>query len=182
MSTPLDSRIQWLHRQIYENRYPNAYRISEKFDISHRQAQRDIEHLKNKLHAPLIYDAAKKGFYYAEPFSLPSYFSHANEGDYTEIMAQLKQKGSLGVGESETVQMQIPFSAEISISDKLGILALKDFIIEAKSKNSFICEFHNVDLFLGMLFTLDASVRIISPEWLRQKALKCAKKIIDSNK
>jgi hypothetical protein len=88
----------------------------------------------------------------------------------------------LGVGESETVQMQIPFSAEISISDKLGILALKDFIIEAKSKNSFICEFHNVDLFLGMLFTLDASVRIISPEWLRQKALKCAKKIIDSNK
>ena len=182
MSTPLDSRIQWLHRQIYEKRYPNAYRISEKFDISHRQAQRDIEYLKTKLNAPLNYDATKKGFYYTETFSLPSYLSHANEGDYTEIMAQLKQKGSSGVGESETVQMQIPFSAEISVSDKLGILALKDFIIEAKNKNSFICEFHNVDLFLGMLFTLDANVRIISPEWLRQKALKCAQKIIDSNK
>lgn len=182
MSIPLDSRIQWLHRQIFEGRYPNAYRISEKFGISHRQAQRDIEYLKNKLDAPIKYDPSKKGFFYTEPFSLPSYYSHANEGDYTEIMAQLKQKGASGVGESETVQMQIPFSAEISVADKLGILALKDFIVGAKSKNTFICEFHNVDLFLGMIFTLDADVRIISPEWLREKALSCAERITRNNK
>ena len=92
MATQLDSRIQWLHRQIFESRYPNAFRISEKFGISHRQAQRDIEYLKTKMNAPMAYDAAKKGFFYTEPFSLPSYFSVANEGDYTEIMDQLKQK------------------------------------------------------------------------------------------
>lgn len=182
MATPLDSRIQWLHRQIFENRYPNAYRISEKFGISHRQAQRDIEYLKREMKAPLEYDSAKRGFYYTEIFSLPSYSSDANEGDYTEIMAHLKQKGTSGVGESETVQMQIPFSAEISISDKLGLLALKDFIVRTRSKNTFICEFHNVDLFLGLLFTLDANVKIISPEWLREKAVRCAQKIIANNK
>lgn len=181
MAIQLDSRIQWLHRQIFEGRYPNAFRLSEKFDISHRQAQRDIEYLKNKMNAPIAYDHAKKGFYYTQPFSLPSYSSIANEGDYTEIMDQLKQKGSRGVGESETIQMQIPYSAEISLSDKLGILALKDFIVDTKAKNTFICEFHNVDLFLGMIFTLDASVRINSPEWLREKAVKCAERILESN-
>ena len=134
------------------------------------------------MKAPLEYDAAKRGFYYTEIFSLPSYSSDANEGDYTEIMAHLKQKGTSGVGESETVQMQIPFSAEISISDKLGLLALKDFIVGTRSKNTFICEFHNVDLFLGLLFTLDANVKIISPEWLREKAVRCAQKIIANNK
>ena len=182
MATQLDSRIQWLHRQIFEGRFPNAFRLSEKFDMSHRQAQRDIDYLKNKLNAPLAYDHSKKGFFYTEPFSLPSYFSVANEGDYTEIMDQLKQKGSRGVGESETIQMQIPYSAEISLSDKLGILALKDFIVDTKSKSTFICEFHNVDLFLGMIFTLDADVSILSPEWLREKAVKCAERIIDNNK
>ena len=182
MAVQLDSRIQWLHRQIFESRYPNAFRISEKFGISHRQAQRDIEYLKNKMNAPMAYDAAKKGFYYTEPFSLPSYFSVANEGDYTEIMDQLKQKKSRGVGESETMQMQIPFSAEISLSDKLGILALKDFIVEVKSKNTFVCEFHNVDLFLGMLFTLDADVCILSPDWLREKAVSYAERILKNNK
>ena len=182
MSVPLDSRIQWLHLQIFEGRFPNAYRISEKFNISHRQAQRDIEYLKIKLNAPMKYDAAKKGFYYSEPYSLPSFFSTANEGDYGEIMSHLKRKGSSGVGESETVQMQIPFSAEISVSDRLGILALKDFIVETKSKDHFVCEFHNVDLFLGLLFTLEAEVRIISPEWLREKAINCAERILKSNK
>lgn len=182
MSATLDSRIQWLHLQIYESRYPNAYRIAEKFDISHRQAQRDIEYLKNKLNAPICYDPSKKGFYYTAPFSLPSYFSHANEGDYAEIMAQLKRQGRSDVGESETIQMQIPFSAEIELTDKLAILTLKDFIIDSKRKGAFICEFHNVDLFLGMLFTLDADIRIISPEWLREKAVKCAEKIMENNK
>lgn len=182
MSVSLDSRIQWLHLQIFEERFPNAYRISEKFGISHRQAQRDIEYLKVKLNAPMKYDAAKKGFYYSEPYSLPSFFSKANEGDYGEIMSHLKRKGSSGVGESETVQMQIPFSAEISLSDRLGILALKDFIVETKAKNTFVCEFHNVDLFLGLLFTLEADVNIISPEWLREKAVTCAERILKSNK
>ena len=182
MSTPLESRIQWLHLQIFEGRYPNAYRLSEKFSMSHRQAQRDIDYLRREMNAPIAYDSAKKGFYYSEPFSLPSFISRANEADYTEIMSSLKQKGGAGVGESEIVQMQIPFSAEISISDKLGILTLKDFIIGTKSRNTFLCEFHNVDLFLGMLFTLEADVQIISPEWLREKATACAERILKNNK
>ena len=39
-----NDRIQWLHKMVSEQCYPNAKNISEKFDISPRQAQRDIEH------------------------------------------------------------------------------------------------------------------------------------------
>ena len=72
MSISLDSRIQWLHKQIFEKRYPNAYRISEKFGISHRQAQRDIEMLKTEFGAPIKYSPQRKGYYYTEDFDLPA--------------------------------------------------------------------------------------------------------------
>ena len=34
-------RIQWFHDELTRKTYPNAARLSERFDISVRQAQRD---------------------------------------------------------------------------------------------------------------------------------------------
>lgn len=182
MSTSLDSRIQWLHKQIFEERYPNAYRISEKFGISHRQAQRDIDYLKREMKAPMEYDAHKKGFFYTEAFSLPSYTSSANEENYSSAVSRITSGDTSLVGEVETLQMQIPYSAEIEIKNKLGVLELKNFIVTSTRKNVYLCEFHNVDLFLGMLFTLNADVKILSPEWLTEKAIGCAERILKNNK
>lgn len=182
MSTSLDSRIQWLHRQIFEKRYPNAYRIAEKFGISHRQAQRDIDYLKREMKAPLEYDAHKKGFFYSETFSLPSYTSSANEENYSSAISRITGSSPNYVGEVETLQMQIPYTAEIEIKNKLGVLELKDFIVTSSRKNVYLCEFHNVDLFLGMLFTLNADVKILSPEWLAEKVVRYAERILKNNK
>lgn len=182
MSVSLDSRIQWLHKQIFEQRYPNAYRISEKFGISHRQAQRDIDYLKKEMQAPLAYDAHRKGFYYSESFSLPSYKSLANDENYSSIVSRMSGEQDSYVGEVETLQMQIPYTAEIEIHSKLGVLELKNFIVSSRQKNIYLCEFHNIDLFLGMLFTLNADVRILSPEWLSEKAIKNAERVLKNNK
>ena len=57
-----NNRIQWLHKRIADMRYPNANRLAERFGISHRQAQRDVEYLKNTLGAPLAYNAEHRGF------------------------------------------------------------------------------------------------------------------------
>ena len=65
-ATSQGTRIQWLHKKILNMYYPNAMRISERFNISHRQAQRDVDYLKNKLGAPIEYSAEHKGFYYTE--------------------------------------------------------------------------------------------------------------------
>ncbi len=182
MSASLDTRIQWLHRQIFEKRYPNAYRIAEKFGISHRQAQRDIDYLKRELGAPMVYDAHKKGFCYSEGYSLPSLSSAVNEENYSSAVSRMARGFDSYGGESETLQMQIPYSAEIEIQSKLGVLELKDFIVRAISKNVYLCEFHNIDIFLGLLFTINADVKINSPEWLSDKFIKNAERILKNNR
>ncbi|MDF2519894.1 MAG: transcriptional regulator protein-like protein [Clostridia bacterium] len=66
-------RITWFDQQLRAKTYPTRERLAEKFEISIRQAQRDIDYLKNSLGAPLNYDAKKRGYYYEdETFVLPN--------------------------------------------------------------------------------------------------------------
>ena len=46
-------RIQWLHKKMTMNSYPNAQRLAERFGISHRQAQRDMDYLRRELGSAL---------------------------------------------------------------------------------------------------------------------------------
>jgi len=59
-------RIQWIDSYIRNNQYPNCSVISEKFEISKRQASRDIEYLKYSLNAPVEYSAKYNGYYYKD--------------------------------------------------------------------------------------------------------------------
>ena len=66
-------RIVWLDAQIRGDRFPDSRRLAEKYEISVRQAQRDIEYLKYTMGAPLEYSAAKRGYYYGDKtFLLPA--------------------------------------------------------------------------------------------------------------
>ena len=58
----VDKRLQWLHKYIVNMRYPNASRLAERFGISHRQAQRDVDVLRRELGAPLSYDHEHRGY------------------------------------------------------------------------------------------------------------------------
>jgi predicted DNA-binding transcriptional regulator YafY len=59
-------RYHWFHGQVKEGRYPNAKRLSEKFEISQKQAQRDIEFIRDRMEAPLAFDPLKKGYRYED--------------------------------------------------------------------------------------------------------------------
>lgn len=66
-------RIAWLDSSIRNGAYPDSRKMAEKFEISVRQAQRDIEYLKYTMGAPLEYSAVKRGYYYRDKtFLLPS--------------------------------------------------------------------------------------------------------------
>ncbi len=65
-------RYYWFHGQIKECRYPNARKLAETFEVSEKQAQRDIEFIRDRLGAPLVYNSPKKGYTYEDPcFELP---------------------------------------------------------------------------------------------------------------
>jgi predicted DNA-binding transcriptional regulator YafY len=66
-------RLQWIDAMIRAGRYPNCRRIADRFEISARQAARDIEYLRDSLSAPIEYSAQLNGYYYTnEAFVLPA--------------------------------------------------------------------------------------------------------------
>lgn len=68
-------RLIWLDKQIRALAYPNRGSLAGKFEISLRQAQRDIDYLRNSLYAPIAYDAKKRGYYYEdESYILPNVY------------------------------------------------------------------------------------------------------------
>ena len=173
-----NNRIQWLHKRIADMRYPNANRLAERFGISHRQAQRDVEYLKNTLGAPLAYNAEHRGFYYTAEYSLPTYTASEGEIDFVDAVT-----GNEGyAAHREILQMQIPYSAVITIPDKLTRLELQQFIVGEESRGHFVCEFHNVEMFLGVIFATDADITIEKPDWLRARLVNAAERMIKNNK
>ncbi|MCQ6561777.1 helix-turn-helix transcriptional regulator [Paenibacillus mendelii] len=68
-------RILWLDEQIRAKRYPNTKDLAERFEISVRQAGRDMEYMQNSLRAPMTYNARRRGYEYADgTYILPSIF------------------------------------------------------------------------------------------------------------
>ena len=177
---PANKRIQWLHSRISDGNYPNASRIAEKFGVSHRQAQRDVDFLRAKLGAPIVYDAAHRGFKYSKPFSLPIYITSDNDDEYSGFAGRLT--AAPRQADNTVIQMQIPYTAEIEVKSRLGVVELKNLITAQKGRNRYVCEFHSVELFLGMLVSLNADVKILSPEWLRERAVEAAERILKNNK
>jgi predicted DNA-binding transcriptional regulator YafY len=57
-------RYHWFHGQIKVGLRPNAKKLSEKFELSEKQGQRDIEFMRDRLNAPIVYDPAKRGYRY----------------------------------------------------------------------------------------------------------------------
>ena len=171
------SRIEWLHKKIASGCYPNSSHTVEKFSISQRQAQRDIEMLKNEFGAPLKYSSQRKGYYYTEAFEL-TIKNENNETDYVDIVSDVEDNLK---EQSEDMQLRLPYSAKLKIKYKLTVMNLRRFIIGKESRDVYNFEFYNVDAFLGVLFVSDADIEVIKPDWLREKAVALAKRIIENN-
>ena len=177
------TRIQWLHEQIKAFRFPNAQRLSERFGVSHRQAQRDIHQLREELKAPLVYSPERRGFTYSEDFSLPLYYRNENDSDYSEVLDRLiAAQEEHDEATQRYVQLQIPFTAMLHIPDKLPRMSLDRFIVADQGNDCFLCEFSHVDLFLSAILLIDADVSIVSPLWLRKRLLGIAERIINNHK
>lgn len=172
-------RIIWLHKRIKDGYYPNAMRLSERFGISHRQAQRDCDYLRRKLLAPIKFDRSRQGYYYTEQFSLPDSIRVEDPRDISNIVALADM---LGGGDGESTQIGIPYTALLQIPDKLSALELAPFVTRRVGLNGrYICEFQNIRVFFGALIASDAAIRIIEPVWLREDFCRSLDKLRAAN-
>ncbi len=183
MRISADTRIQWLHDELTRGTYPNAARLAERFSISKRQAQRDIDHLRTQLGAPLVYDPRRQGYRYEAPFIIPLVITGENDDLLAHVAANPFAAPATGMTEADSViiQSQIPYTATLQIRDKLAVMEMRSYIISDEGKSAYLCEFHSIDRFLCAILTARAPIRILEPDWLRDKLIAMAEKVLNAN-
>ncbi len=88
-------RIQWIDVMIRAGRHLNCSTIAAHFEISRRQATRDIEYLRDSMGAPVAFDPAENGYYYTDTtFVLPAQVISTEEQRALAYLAhQYRQSG-----------------------------------------------------------------------------------------
>lgn len=59
-------RYLWFHQRLKKKTFPRLRDLMERFEISQRQAAREIEHMRLFFYAPIEYSPDKKGYYYED--------------------------------------------------------------------------------------------------------------------
>jgi predicted DNA-binding transcriptional regulator YafY len=78
-------RLLDLDRRLRNSEYPNCTSFATEWEISTKTAQRDFDFLRDRMGAPLEYDALKRGYFYSEPtFMLPAV--QLNEGELVALL------------------------------------------------------------------------------------------------
>ncbi|MDD2574052.1 MAG: transcriptional regulator [Bacillota bacterium] len=98
------ARIYHIHELLNNNRYPRISDIAEEFEVSTRTVERDIEHMRDRLGAPICYDYSRRGYYYEkEGFQLPPF--HISEEELIALfMGQKLLSQFMGTPYEKTIR------------------------------------------------------------------------------
>ncbi|MFA5689214.1 MAG: WYL domain-containing protein [Kiritimatiellales bacterium] len=78
-------RLLDLDRRVRNGEFPNCTSFALEWEISTKTEQRDFDFLRDRMNAPLEYDALKRGYYYTEQtFMLPAV--QMNEGELAALL------------------------------------------------------------------------------------------------
>jgi predicted DNA-binding transcriptional regulator YafY len=73
-------RIYLIDARIASGRFPNTSGLAREFEVSESTISRDIELMRDRLNAPIEYDARHRGYYYAEKtYRLPAGYASAQD-------------------------------------------------------------------------------------------------------
>lgn len=66
ISSTLLKRLSFIDEELAKRNYPDKKKLAEKYEVSTKTIQRDIDFLKIFLNAPVEFDKKIKGYYYTE--------------------------------------------------------------------------------------------------------------------
>ena len=185
---------------MLNSKYPSITELTGLFEISYRQGQRDIEYMRDSLGAPITYSAKQKGYFYSEDFLMPTMYLTADEAVYVKKLAEYyNQLNDMGLDEHKKygemfgrissnfphrqendTQLQVPYTAKI-IMDGRHSYRLLDRFLRGRTGDSFVYEFHNVELFIGLLLSCGSGFKIVHPSWLKEHVLRICSNVINNN-
>jgi predicted DNA-binding transcriptional regulator YafY len=130
-------RFVWFDNEARRERFPNASKLGEHFEIAPKTAQRSIDHFRDRLLAPLEYDQSHKGYYYTDPtFQLPVIRISEEELLALLISRKLITEASAGSLADELG----------SVSNRLGSLLAANLPGRATPEDAFSFRWKNISL------------------------------------
>lgn len=70
---PALRRLYLIDRELHAQRYPSADKLAALAEVNHQTIRRDLDYLRDQLHAPVSFNHAKNGWEYTEPtYRLPA--------------------------------------------------------------------------------------------------------------
>lgn len=128
-------RFIWFDNETRRERFPNASRLGDHFEIALKTAQRSIDHFRDRLLAPLEYDPTQKGYYYTDPtFQLP--IIRISE---EELLALLISKKLITEASAGSLAEELG-----SVSQRLGSLLAANLPGRAKHEDAFSFRWKNI--------------------------------------
>jgi predicted DNA-binding transcriptional regulator YafY len=83
-SRPPLARIAFIDQEIRKGAWPNASTLSRQLEVSFRTVQRDLNFLRDRLQAPLLFDPKRNGYQYQNAsYRLP--FLQLSEGELVAL-------------------------------------------------------------------------------------------------
>jgi len=141
-------RFIWFDNEAKRARFPNASKLSRQFEISEKTSQRSIEYFRDRLQAPLEYDPARKGYFYADPsFQLPVLRITEEELLALLISRKLLTEASAGSLADELA----------SVSQRLGTLLASSLPGRTAPEDAFSFRWKNINPTDPLVFEVVAS-------------------------
>lgn len=187
-------RVVWFDQQIRAAKYPNASMLATHFEISQRQAARDIEYLRYSLGAPLQYCYQHKGYLYDEgSFFLPAIYVTEEQSEalkrlsltynlipeqHARNMAALFMRLAQSHGEQEADTAMTPITeqaivVEFSHPGMIDFGGLQAMLLNTNLYRLTASDYRSILLFL---LTCPCDFRVISPNWLKLHLRKLVEK------
>lgn len=180
---------------MINNSYPNANLLSQHFEISTRQAQRDIDYMRDSMNAPLVYCNKQRGYRYEKEFILPSFFLSENEKTIVSSLAEQYQTiGTFGywkyrnqanilhkIMEKNTNNKvsKEPYIAKLQMTgERKSTMVLDYFLCQTEVDETYTYAFFDPDIFISVLIASNLEFKIISPQWLNDYMKKRLKELL----
>ena len=114
-------RIFYIDRMIREHGGVSARQICDKFEVSSRQAKRDIEYLRDRLDAPIVWSHRRLRYEYLEPWNGLRFADETSFFAFAFLRAILDRYAYVPVVSEETTKLlkEKIGGRYISISDKV---------------------------------------------------------------
>ncbi len=86
---PVLERLQVIDLEVRRGALPNARSLARDLEVTPRTIQRDIQLLRDRLHAPVEFDPVRNGYHYTDPSYRFPYFE-VTEGELVALLVSAR--------------------------------------------------------------------------------------------